>query len=88
MPSTSWVLGANAAGSVKKKLLPWSGVQAAIGFATVVFIAVYFGRALRRAYGLSRAGGLWRTAGVGLVYSLAVVLALVGVVLPVVLMRR
>jgi hypothetical protein len=69
------------------RLLPWGGVQAAIGFATLVFIGVYFGRALRRAYGVSRAGGLWRTAAVGLVYGLAVAVALVGVVLPVVLMR-
>ena len=70
------------------RLLPWAGVQTAVGVATLLYVTVSFGMALRRAYGLSVGRALWRTVTVGVVYAIAVGAAIVAVVLPVVLLRR
>jgi hypothetical protein len=70
------------------RLLPWVGVQTAIGAAAALYLAVSFGMALRRAYGLSFGRALWRTVTVGIVYAVVVGAAIVAVVLPVVLLRR
>lgn len=69
------------------RLLPWVSVQTVIGVASLLYLTISFGMALRRAYGLSFGRALWRTVTVGLVYAIAVGAAIAAVVFPVVLLR-
>ncbi len=63
-------------------------VADAIEAAATVGSVVYFVLALRRAYEGTTARAVFRAAVVGLVYFLAVIAAIVGIVLPIALSER
>jgi hypothetical protein len=66
----------------------WPYVAGAISLATLLHRVWYVPAAFRAAYGTTRAGAIWRAAVVALVYFLALLAAIGGIVWGVILMRQ
>jgi hypothetical protein len=66
------------------RLVPVAWVGSAVAMGIVVWMIAYFVLALRRAYGVTIGGALWRTAAVAVTYGVLLVAALVAIVLPIV----